>query len=160
MVLVLRRHPLLGGGVLGDRPARRPGLLALRLKLSAPGGLGLTRLDLERLLRLFDLRQALLATPELLGQLIATAVSTEALILLSIDLLSLREQRVHVRSQHGDLGFELGLLADHPLVAHRLMPRGVRAQLRAIQRKLPSPTSLACLQSLSACTNSPPSTSK
>ena len=46
-----------------------------------------------------------------------------------------REQRRDVRAQRRDLRLQLRLLLDHPLVAHRLMPRGVRAQLRAIQRQ-------------------------
>ena len=35
-----------------------------------------------------------------------------------------------------------GLLLDHPLVAHRLVPRRVRAQLRPIQRQAPQPDQL------------------
>ena len=38
-----------------------------------------------------------------------------------------------------------GLLGDHPLVAHRLVARGVRAQLGAIDRQRPQPDQLGLL---------------
>src|SRR5450755_3267972 len=157
-----------GLGANGSRPSRGArGLLALRLKLSAPRGLRLARLSLkcllrlfdlrqtllatlkllglERLLRLLDLRQTLLATLQLLGQLIAAAIRAEALILLRVDLLGLGKQRRDVRSDRSDLSLKLGLLLDHPLVAHRLMPRGIRTQLRPIQRQAPKPDELRLL---------------
>jgi len=98
--------------------------LTLRLQL---------RLGLQRRLRLPDPLQAPLAAGKLLGQLVAAALSPVAGIVGLVCLLGLLEQRLCLRPQLGQLGLEPALLPAHPLVAHRLVPGGVRPQLRPVQ---------------------------
>ncbi len=86
-----------GLGANGSRPSRGArGFLPCASSSARRAVSRLARLGLERLLGLADLRQPLLATLKLLRQLIAATVRPEALILLRIDPLGLREQRVHV----------------------------------------------------------------
>jgi hypothetical protein len=125
-----------GLGLPTRRLARRA---ALRLHLGPPPGLTLKSLDFQGRFRVLDDRETLLATLQLRGQLIPAVVRTEALVLDRVGLLSVAEQPVDVRLQRRDLRLELRLLADHPLVAHRLVPRRVRAQLRPVERERPQP---------------------
>src|ERR1700677_3393625 len=102
------------------------GFLALLPHLSTTCCLRLTRLYLQRLLGLTDHRKTPLTMLQLLRQLITTTIDTEALVLLRVNALSIGEQAINVLAQRRDLALQLLLLLDHPLIAHRLMPRSIR----------------------------------
>ena len=70
--------------------------------------------------------ESILAALQLLGQLIATLALAVARILLGVDQLSLAQQRC-------DLGLQLGLGFEHPLVAHGLVFGGIGLDLGAIE---------------------------
>ncbi len=101
-------------------------------------------LSLQRRHRLLDLRQPLLLVAGPIRQFVAALVFAESLILLGI-------RRLGGRQHASDLGFQFRLAFLHALIAHRLMFRRVRFDLRAIQRdvaEFDQPCRLAQLQNL------------
>jgi hypothetical protein len=66
-------------------------------------------------------------------------ITAKRLILRRVGRFSVGQDRVDLRAQRRDLLLKLRLLLDHPLVAHRLVARSVRAQLGAIDGQHPQP---------------------
>jgi hypothetical protein len=81
---------------------------------------------LDGLHGLTHLRDARLASGELGGYLVALAVRTESVVLLSVDRLGLREGLAH-------LGIELFDLHFNVVIAHGLVPAGRGPQLGAVE---------------------------
>src|SRR6266545_5886496 len=82
-------------------------------------------------------------------------LSTERLVLLGIDTLRVGQDRVDLLAQRPNLLRELGLLLDHPLVAHRLIDAFARSLVPSTA-STPGPTRPPCLHNRSAPTNSSP----
>jgi hypothetical protein len=102
-----------------------------QLRPAAP--LALSGLGFQGLLGLAGALKAPLPAGQLIGQLVAAAIGSEAVVLCPVYLLGLRERRLGLGADRGDLDLQLHLGLDHPLVAHRLVARGVRPEPGAVE---------------------------
>ena len=125
------------GRLFGCRPccrllAQRLRRLGFRARLLLRGlrlGLG-SGFGLERRLGFADLRKPTVATRKLAGKLVAPTALAVFRVLVGIDLLGASQQL-------GNLLLESFFGLAHALVAHRLVLRGVRLELAAVDRDVP-----------------------